>query len=166
MRDPLRGLLLRVADVLRGLLPRELDEPPERLLWAPDLREPVLREPVLRELEALRDRPPDWLLREPDPLLREPERLLEPDRLLELDRPLARERVRVLERERLVERRRRPVVDARRGRGISARTTSLTSRASSASRNFAMRSSSRLIAFASCAVSRSPTSSASVWMRE
>jgi hypothetical protein len=100
------------------------------------------------------------------------ERPLELDRLVERERPLDRElpldRDELLEpRERVrLEERRRRVVVARSDLGTSARTTSLTRRPSSASRNFAIRSSSRLIDFASCAVSRSPTVSANVWMRE
>jgi hypothetical protein len=57
----------------------------------------------------------------------------------------------------LLRRRERPE-PARWSRGISARTSALTSRVSSESRNFAMRSSSRRMDRASCAVSRSPTS--------
>jgi hypothetical protein len=102
----------------------------------------------------------------------------EPDALrlrLELDPELELERDRdeaefELEREllgrELLDRRpvRRPPL-ARWSRGISALTTSLTRRFSSASRNFAMRSSSRRIDLASWAVSRSPTSVASASMR-
>jgi hypothetical protein len=49
--------------------------------------------------------------------------------------------------------------------GISTLTTAFTSRVISALRNFAMRSSSRRIDFANCAVSLSPTSIASVSIR-
>jgi hypothetical protein len=107
---------------------------------------------VEREL-LVRAREP--VLRVRDPLLRElalVDRL--PDRVVRGREVLDRARVR------------RRVVVARCARGTAARTTSLTKRPSSASRNFAMRSSSRLIAFESCAVSRSPTVSANVWMRE
>jgi hypothetical protein len=55
--------------------------------------------------------------------------------------------------------------DARWSLGISALTTAFTSRGSSASRNFAIRSSSRRIDLASCAVSLSPTSLAKVSIR-
>jgi hypothetical protein len=61
-------------------------------------------------------------------------------------------------------RRERPE-SARWSRGISALTSAFTSRVNSASRNFAMRSSSRRIDLASCAVSRSPTSLARVSIR-
>lgn len=124
----------------------------------PERDEPDRDEPEREEPD--RDRPPDELDRE---------RLLV-ERLLELDPPVDRDELDrdrppdELERERL--RARRRVVVARSARGTSARTTSLTRRPSSASRNFAIRSSSRLIALASCAVSRSPTASAKVWMRE
>jgi hypothetical protein len=60
---------------------------------------------------------------------------------------------------------RRRVVPPRSSRGTSLRTTSLTRRVSSAVRNFAIRSSSRMIRLASCTVSRSPTSVAKVRMR-
>jgi hypothetical protein len=122
------------------------------------LREPVAREPLLRELPELRELE---LRDEPRelPVLRDE---LERERVPPLERPLARE---LLDERRVVLRRLR-VVLARCPRGTSARTTSFTRRASSASRNFAIRSSSRLIPFASCAVSLSPTASANVWMRE
>src|SRR6187551_1835617 len=56
--------------------------------------------------------------------------------------------------------------EGRCSRGMSALTTSLTNRLSSASRNLAMRSSSRRILLANWAVSRSPTSSARASSRE
>ena len=56
--------------------------------------------------------------------------------------------------------------DRRCSRGMSALMTSLTNRFSSASRNLAMRSSSRRILLANWAVSRSPTSSARASSRE
>jgi hypothetical protein len=110
----------------------------------------------------LRDEPDELRLRlelDPEP---EPERDRdEPEFELErelLDRAL-------LDRAPLDRREvRRPPL-ARWSRGISAFTTSLTRRFSSASRNLAMRSSSRRIDLASWAVSRSPTSVASASMR-
>lgn len=119
--------------------------------------EPERVEPERDELD--RDRPLELVLFE-RPLV---ERLLVPFRLVDRDRPEDLELL--LELERRVERRRR-VVLARWARGTSARTTSLTRRPSSASRNLAIRSSSRLIALASWAVSRSPTASAKIWIRE
>jgi hypothetical protein len=152
---PLRDPELREPEV------RELEvrEPELREL---ELRDPPLREPELRDLDVLRApvlRPLDR-----DALLRELVlRALDRDRpLLAVDRLVERERV----PDRVDARRRRRVVVARCPRGTSARTSSLTSRPSSASRNFAIRSSSRLIAFTSWVVSRSPTASANVWMRE
>lgn len=155
--EPLEPVPLPLRDrvpLLRELL--DLDPPPERDALdrdeldrdAPD-RDELDRDELRPDDVPLRERPPD-------------ERLLELDRLVERDRPDVPEAL--LERLRLLDRRR--VVVARSERGISVRTTSLTSRPSSASRNFAMRSSSRLIALASCAVSLSPTASANVWMRE
>jgi hypothetical protein len=150
--DPL--LLLRPEPLLLRLDP---------LLLRPELRPPLRDEPLL-----LRDEPPvlreelrdealrlDPLLRDELPLLRDELLLRLRDRVLE---PLELDRLRLV-----VLRRERDLV--RSSRGISARTTSLTRRPSSESRNFAMRSSSRLMLRASCAVSRSPTSVASVSMR-
>lgn len=154
--DPLELVPLPLRD--RGALLREppdFDPPPER----DELDRGELDRDELDRGELVRDelRPDDVPLRERPP----DERLLELE-LVERDRPDVPELL--LERLRLLDRRR--VVAARSERGISARTTSLTSRPSSASRNFAMRSSSRLIALASRAVSLSPTASANVWMRE
>jgi hypothetical protein len=131
----------------------------------PVLREPLFDDPLLLRDDALllRDEDDALLLRDEDdavllrdePLLPEEllarlrDRLLEP---LELDR----DRLLALRRERGL---------ARSSRGISARTTSLTSRSSSESRNFAIRSSSRRMLLASCAVSRSPTAVANVSIR-
>jgi hypothetical protein len=133
----------RVVPVLRELVLRELE------LRVPELREPVLREPELREPE----------LREPE--LRDPE-LRDDAELRELVlRERALERLvppLVPERDRVVVRRERRRVLARWSRGISARTISLTRRPSSDWRNLAIRSSSRRMLRASCAVSRSPTS--------
>jgi hypothetical protein len=137
----------------------------EPVLREPVLREPVLREPELREPE-LRD---DDELREPvlrdpelrddaelrEPVLRDPE-LRDDDELREVDRERLLELL-----ERLVLRR----LVARWSRGISARTISLTRRSSSDERNLAMRSSSRRMLRASCAVSRSPTAVANTSMR-
>jgi hypothetical protein len=150
---PLLLLWLREDPLLRLDPPLPLD-PLLRLDPLPreDVRPPLLRDelPLLRdELPLLRDELP--LLRDELPLLREDvlrDRLLDP---LELDRL------------RLVLRRERVFV--RSSRGISARTTSLTRRPSSESRNFAIRSSSRRMLRASWAVSRSPTSVASVSIR-
>jgi hypothetical protein len=143
---PLLLLWLREDPLLRLDPPLPLD-PLLRLDPLPreDVRPPLLRD----ELPLLRDELP--LLRDELPLLREDvlrDRLLDP---LELDRL------------RLVLRRERVFV--RSSRGISARTTSLTRRPSSESRNFAIRSSSRRMLRASWAVSRSPTSVASVSIR-
>ncbi len=129
------------------------DEPEPRDDVEPELRddEAELRfeEAELRfeeaELRAAVDRA-DPALREAEPEVRRVEALELRDELAPV-------------RERLLLRR---VPEERWSRGISARTTSLTSRVSSASRNFAIRSSSRRIARASCAVSLSPTSLASV----
>ena len=66
---------------------------------------------------------------------------------------------------RRVVRRRGRVPPARSERGISALTSSLTKRVSSASRNLAIRSSSRRMLLASWAVSRSPTSVANASRR-
>ena len=156
-------MLLREAEpLLRDpelrALERRVPEPLEPVLREPVVREPLPRElPELRELE-LRDEPREL------PELRDE---LERERVPPLERPLVRPLVReLLDERRVVVRRRLRVVLARWPRGTSARTTSFTRRASSASRNFAIRSSSRLIPFASCAVSLSPTASANVWMRE
>jgi len=123
-------------------------------------------EPELRELDPLaRELDPER--RELDPLARE--LLLREAVLRELDRDLPLpevERLDELERLLVVLRVRRRRVVARCARGTSARTTSFTRRANSASRNLAIRSSSRLIDFASCTVSRSPTASANVSIRE
>jgi hypothetical protein len=144
-RVPLLRELLEREEPDRDEFEREVDErdDPER--------DELEREELPERLAdvPLRERPPD-------------DRLLELERLVGRERP--EERDPLPERERLVERRR--VVVARSDRGTSARTTSFTSRPSSASRNFAIRSSSRLMDLASCAVSLSPTASAKVWMRE
>jgi hypothetical protein len=129
--------------------------------------EPRVPEPRVPELRVPRERVPRAAV------LREPERDPEPralDRDVELRELVLRELDRDLllldvERDRVPERlalRRRRVVVARWPLGTSARTTSFTSRANSASRYFAIRSSSRLIDLASCVVSRSPTCSAKV----
>jgi hypothetical protein len=157
---PLRELELLLR---RDELPLERLELPLLLLW---LREdPLLRldpplplDPLLRLDPLPREdvRPP--LLRDELPLLRDELPLLREDVLRDrlLD-PLELDRLRlVLRRER---------VFVRSSRGISARTTSLTRRPSSESRNFAIRSSSRRMLRASWAVSRSPTSVASVSIR-
>lgn len=129
----------------------------------------LLRDEELRV--APERRRPDVPLREPDREVERPLELRVVDRPLEerdVDRPLVElrlvERDAVLVRRRVLRRLR--VVVARCDLGTSALTTSFTSRASSASRNLAIRSSSRLIDFASCAVSLSPTASAKVWIRE
>ena len=117
--------MLRVRDVpLRELPDRDPDEldrdfPREALLRAEPER--VLRDVVAR---ALREEPEPELDRD--------------DVRFPLEPP-----------ERVDRRERRRVVLARRLRGISARTTSLTRRPSSASRNLAIRSSSRRIPRAS-----------------
>jgi hypothetical protein len=144
------------------------ERPPDRLLARdefdrdepdrdePDREEDDWDEPDRDELD--REEPPDRPavvpLRERAP----DDRLPVLERLVCRDRPEEREVL--LERDRLLDRRR--LVEARSERGTSARTTSFTSRPSSASRNFAIRSSSRLIDLASCAVSLSPTASAKV----
>jgi len=147
-------------------------EPPlrEPLLRELPLREPLLRELLelarellLRELPVLRDLLEEALRRDEPPLalaLREPLREVERDDDARRERDVARAAVR-----REPDRRRERPESARCSRGISALTTALTSRPSSASRNFAMRSSSRRIDFANWAVSRSPTSVARVSMR-
>ena len=117
-----------------------------------------MRPDPLRELEE-RDEPEerDELERE-EPELRDVVRERLPEALARL--PPVRERDRLAER--LV---REDRAVARWSRGMSARTTSLTSRPISARRNLAIRSSSRRMLLASCAVSRSPTAVASVSMR-
>ena len=132
------------------------DEPDRELpavlfpLREPELpREDEARDPLLRVPLALREFEP--VLRELALLLRDVARELEVRARVPLELVLGR---------------RFRVAVARWSRGISARTSSLTKRVSSASRNLAMRSSSRRTALASCAVSRSPTASASVRIRE
>jgi hypothetical protein len=139
-----RERLERAAPVEREPLDREL----------PD-REPVDRDPLLERVPLL-DREP-LVEREPldrELLDREDERLVVRPEELELRELLVRLVVRLR------------LVVARWLAGISARASSLTSRVSSAPRNFAIRSSSRRIDLASWAVSLSPTVSASVRMRE
>src|SRR5205807_10616067 len=103
------------------------------------------------------------------PVLRPPERvpLERPDA-----RPVAREllalarRVVPVRRDVVAPRERlRVLLVGRWSRGTCLRTTSLTSRTSSASRYFAIRSSSRRLALASWAVARSPASSANLMIR-
>jgi hypothetical protein len=164
------------------------DEPPDFVRDEPDRlaldrlppeERPLLDEPLRDRL--LLDPPPDRLLldrEEPDRLLPlerdEPERLLPPERD-ELDRerdeldderddderelPFEREE---LEERLLDDRRREPPF--RSDAGISSRATAFASCSICFSRNFAIRSSSRRIDFASFAVSVSPTVSASVSM--
>jgi hypothetical protein len=120
-------------------------------------REPPLREALrLDELALL----PLVLLRLPEPL-RDEERAGAAPREREDAVPVVRRERGDVVRE---VRRDRPE-SARWSRGISALTSSFTSRFSSASRNLAIRSSSRRIDFASCAVSLSPTSVANVSTR-
>jgi len=127
----------------------------------PDRDEPERVEPDRDEVD--RDEPERDELERVEPEREEPElRDVVRERLPEvLARLLVRERDRLVER---LERDRRELV-ARWSRGMSARTTSLTSRPISARRNLAIRSSSRRMLFASCAVSRSPTAVASASMR-
>lgn len=155
-------LLREPLPLLRELALRDLVLPPERAELERDEpeRDELEREPL--ERDELEREPPERDELERDELRERPLEELLRDRLL-VERPLELERL--LDRELLEERRRRLVV-ALSALGISVRATSLTSRPSSASRNLAMRSSSRLIDLASWAVSRSPTASARVWMRE
>ena len=127
----------------------------------PDRDEPERVEPDRDEVD--RDEPERDELERVEPEREEPElRDVVRERL-----PEALARLLVRERDRLVERlgRDRRELVARWSRGMSARTTSLTSRPISARRNLAIRSSSRRMLLASCAVSRSPTAVASVSMR-
>lgn len=128
-----------------------------RVRLAPPLRElerdEADRDEADRDDDVERDDPDREALERPDV---ERGRFAD-ERLVE---SLVRARDRLVER---VDRERRVV--ARWSRGISARTTSLTSRSISARRNFAIRSSSRRMLRASWAVSRSPTAVASVSMR-
>jgi hypothetical protein len=134
-----------------------LDPPPREVERDEPDRDEVDRDEVDRD-EPERVEPERVEPEREDPELRDVVRERLPELLARL---LVRERDRPLER---LERERRVLV-ARWSRGMSARTTSLTSRPISVRRNLAIRSSSRRMLFASCAVSRSPTSVASVSMR-
>ncbi len=161
-------LLVELRDPL-GEAPDRLGEPPD-LLEEPDRLEArlaALLEALRRVLDALRVEPPRDAPARPDALLAAvlrvpPERVEALRRGPAVVRRVAELRLRPVAR--VLRRRRRPVL-ARWSRGISALTSAFTSRPSSAPRNFVMRSSSRRIDFANCAVSRSPTSVASVSMR-
>ena len=159
---PLRAELLRADDEplplpLRDEPLRADDEPPraddeplplrDELLRADEL--PLARDGLLRADEVplpLRDRDVDRELRD----------VVERD-AVERD-AVERERAAVV-RDR--DREREAVAVRRSAAGISALATSFVRRGISFSRKLAMRSSSRLIAFASLAVSLSPTVSAS-----
>src|SRR3954447_7252599 len=113
----------------------------------------------LREPERLRDREPDR-----EPLLDDREPFVERARVREPDRELAfgfaRDPLLELVRLRELELRRREPVVGRWSLGTSARATAFASCGMRPSRYFAMRSSSRRMARATFAVSRSPTASA------
>lgn len=125
-----------------------------------------LRDPLERELgdllfaDPLRDDPldRDELDPERDELERDRDELDPPEREL-LD-----ERDRLLDDERLLDERRRLDPPLRSAAGISSRATAFASCGICFSRNFAIRSSSRRMPFASFAVSLSPTDSASASM--
>jgi hypothetical protein len=114
---------------------------------------------------ALRDRDPDEL-RDPDEF-RDPDEARDPEELRDEDEFRDEDELRDDEEDLDAEDDRPPERDglARWSRGTSSLTSALTSRGSSADKNFAIRSSSRRVRLASCAVSRSPTSLAKVSMR-
>jgi hypothetical protein len=121
-------------------------------------------EPDRAREELERDEPDperDELERERDELELERDRLEEPER----EPPEDERRLDDEELRELLDERRRPEPEVRRSAaGISSRATALASCEICVSRNFAIRSSSRRMLFASLAVSLSPTLSASASM--